>query len=403
MGMRSLLSGVRVVDLTWVGAGPFSSQLLAYLGAEVIKIESAERPDLFRRSTDPKRSGLDASTRFNSVNCNKLSVCLSLSSEKGRDLLKRLVAVSDVVTENFRPGVLQRLGLGYEVLKEINPRIVFASLSAAGQTGPESSSPGYASVFNALGGLGDQTGYPDGPPVEVRDSVDFRVGTAMTFGILAALVHRTKSGKGQSVDTSARETVASLIGESFVELALSGRAQTRNGNHRDGFAPHDVFRCRGEDSWIAIAIADDTQWRLLCRAMGNEDLAQDRRFADSAERQRNIAMLNGIISDWTRHRTPAEAEAALNAQGVAASAVNPLASLPENPHLAARGLLARVDHEILGPQYIVGPPWRTVGAPDDAPLKRAPLLGEHTEKVLTRLLHMTPDEVTALKKEGVLV
>jgi crotonobetainyl-CoA:carnitine CoA-transferase CaiB-like acyl-CoA transferase len=398
---HELLAGIRIVDLSWVGAGPFGTQLLAFLGADVVKIESAQRPDLFRRTTKPGDSGFDASTRFNSVNLNKQSIRLSLSSERGKDILRRLVAVSQVVVENFRPGVLDRLGVGYAALRQVNPRLVMASLSAAGQTGPDAASPGYASIFNAMGGLGAETGYPDGPPVEVRDSVDFRVGAATALGVVAALVHCARTGSGQWIDVSARETVATLIGESFVELALSGTGLGRQGNRREGFAPHDAYPCRGADAWVAIAVPDDAAWQRMCDAMGRAELAADSRFADRNARQQNIAALDRAVATWTRQRSPADIARVLNSHRVAASVVNGVDELLADEHLRERGLFRVVEHGVLGSQQVIGPPWRA----DDGvhvPLRAAPMLGEHTREVLSRWLGMPEAEIDDLVRDQVL-
>jgi crotonobetainyl-CoA:carnitine CoA-transferase CaiB-like acyl-CoA transferase len=396
----ALLEGVRVVDLSWVGAGPYGSQLLAFLGADVLKVESADRPDLFRRSTRPGAEGPDQSSRFNCVNLGKKSVQLNLATDVGRQILLDLVARSDVVVENFRPGVLDRLGIGYEALAAANPAVILASLSAAGQTGPDAQTPGYASVFNAMGGLGAETGYPDGPPVEVRDSVDFRTGAALALGVVMSLVRRQRTGLGEWVDVSAREAIASLIGESFLELAITGTSLGRNANARDGFAPHDVYPAEGDDRWIAIAVGDDDAWTALCGAIGQPGFAKDERFRTAQARHQNRAALDAIVSGWTSVRDPRMAAAELTAAGVAASEANRAADLIQDRGVRSRGMLQQIDHPTLGPQWIAAAPWSVDGEPPQ--VVRSPLLGEHTRGVLSEILDLTAAELDELEASGVL-
>lgn len=396
-----LLEGVRVIDLSWVGAGPYGSQLLAFLGADVIKIESAGRPDLFRRSTRPGSEGPDQSSRFNCVNLNKRSVQLDLSTPRGRELLLALVERSEVVVENFRPGVLDRLGLGFDALNTANPSIVLASLSAAGQSGPDAMTPGYASVFNAMGGLGAESGYPDGPPVEVRDSVDFRVGAALALGVLLALVRCRRTGEGEWVDVSARESIASLVGESFVELALTGQSHGRGANRREGFAPHDVYRAGGDDRWLAIAVDGDASWASLCEVMEEPQLATDQRFSTVADRSEHLAALDTIVGAWAAKQDADDAARRLSRAGVAASSANRGRDLIADPDILARGILREIEHPVLGSQWIAAAPWRDVSGDPDA-IRRSPLLGEHTREVFEEVLGIEPAELDELERSAVL-
>jgi len=394
------LTGVRVVDLTHTAAGPHAAELLAFLGAEVIKVESHRHPDLFRRVVDRPELGLDRSPRFNEVNLNKASILLNIARPEGRDVLLRLVALSDVVIENFRPGVVERLGIAYDDLVKVKPDIIMVSISSNGRRGPESEHPGYASVFNALGGLGYLTGYPDGPPTEIRDSVDLRVGTAAAFAAMAALLHRQRTGKGQYVDLSAREVVSTLIGEALVEFAATGRIPQRDGNHLGVYAPYDVYPCAGEDEWVAIAVTDDQEWAALCCAMGQEWLRDDPRFCDAVARARHREELDALVTEWTRRHTSTQAFRVLREHGVPASTVMGAHELLEDPALRERGVFRTVEHPLLGRQVVTAPPWRfRSGLPQ---LRASPTFGQDTERVLRQVVGLTEEEFRFLSEAGVI-
>lgn len=403
------LAGIRVLDFGAAYAGPYVTLLLEFLGAEVIKIESRRRPDLVRSpdallTSDPTsalRSGagaesapdiLERSVMFHDMNLGKLSVAIDLSRPEGVDAARRLAAMADVVVENFSPGVMDRLGLGYEALREARPDLVMISMSAAGATGPESDSLGFATVFNAEGGLTHLTGYPDGRPAESRDSVDLRVGATAAFAALAALLHRQATGQGQHVDLSAREAVTSEIGDELMDYTLNGRVPNRRGNRDPMFVPHSAYRCAGEDKWIAIAVASDAEWEALCVVAGRPAWAADPRFATALERAKHEDELDALIESWTRHHSQEDLTTLLQQAGVAAAPTLSTEQMFRDPHLRARGVFARVDHAVLGRRDVVGPPWQLSGTPA-AVHGPAPLLGEHTAAVLGRLLGL--DEATS--------
>ena len=255
------LQGVRVVDFTWVWAGPYATMLLAMLGAEVIKIESKSRMDLGRRvviwplsEPRPHTASINQGPAFNTLNMNKLSATINLGRAEGIDLVKRLVAVSDVVVENMRPGAMDRAGIGYEALRRVNPHLIMLSSSARGATGPESQYAGYAAVHHAVGGASQITGYADGPPSTTLGDVDLMNATASAYAIVAALYHRAQTGEGQFIDYSQCEGVSSLIGETLLDYEMNGRSPGRMGNADPFFAPHNVYPCWGVDRWLAIAV-----------------------------------------------------------------------------------------------------------------------------------------------------
>ena len=388
---RSALWGVRVLDFTNLLAGPFPCLLLGLLGAEVIKIESKVQLDAARRAPystgDPDRSPV-----FNTVNLNKLSLQLNLKQPQAIQLALSLASISDVVVENMRPGVMERLGLGYQQLRKINPTLVYASISGAGSTGPESAYPGYAPAFSALAGVGHLTGYPDGPPAEFHDSIDCRVGATAAFVILSALFQRLRTGQGQFIDLSSREAITVFTGEALMEFAMNGEVATRQGNRSPGMAPHGCYRCKGADAWVTIAVATEEEWQALCRVAGHPEWASNSRFADRALRLKNQDVLDPLIESWTRGRAPEDTTQLLQSAGVAAAASMSGRALAKDYHLAERGAWQEVHHPVLGTQTVQGPPWILSETP--ATVRSAgPVLGQHNGYVLQELLGASADEV----------
>jgi benzylsuccinate CoA-transferase BbsF subunit len=389
------LAGVRIVDSTWAAAGPYATEVAALLGAEVVKVETALYPDLFRRLVSQPDAGLDASSRFNALNMRKLGLRLNLQTRGGRDVFERLIKVSDAFMENFRPGVVERLGISYDDLTKVRPDLVMVSVSAAGRGGPHSDHPGYASIFNAMGGLGHLTGYSDGPPTEVRDSVDLRVASVAAFALMAALLHRARTGCGQWIDISGREAIASMVGDALVEYALTGSSPMREGNRSGIRAPYGVFRCRGEDAWVAIGVGSDSEWAGLCEAMERPGLNTDPRFADRLLRYERIDELETLVGTWTATLIPAEAAGRCRAAGVPASEVFGGSELLTDPHLAAREVFQELEHPLLGRQQVVRGPWLLRSG--DPPLEPAPLLGQHNEDILKDLLGYDPEEIERMR------
>ena len=398
-GARSApLSGVRVLDFTWNLAGPYCSLQLALLGAEVIKVETATNLDGMRRGQYAIDLDPDASPTFNSVNLNKLGLRLNLKRAGGVETIESLAAVSDVLVENFRTGVLDRMGIGYEALRRRNPTIIVASSSAFGGSGPESSYPGYASVFNASGGLGSLTGYEDGPPVELRDSIDLRVGAALAYAVLCALWHRERTGDGQYIDLSSVEAIAALAGSSVFEHLMTSAVPTRVGNRDARHAPHGLYRCRGDD-WIAISVGSDAEFRSLCGVMGRPGLASDPRFADGYRRLRHAAELDEVVEAWTRRRAASALTETLQHAGVAAYPAASGEMLLNDGHVRARGAWQEVEHPKMGRRAVQGLAWRST--PDGPPEARpAPLLGEHNGYILGGVLGLSSGAIGALTEAG---
>jgi len=404
---RLPLDGIRVVDMTWVWAGPYLGSLLGMLGAEVIKVESRSRPDFFRRfvvwplaDAEPEELGPNEGMMFNTVNLSKLGVALNLVRPEGIDLIKRLVAVSDVVIENMRAGILKRMGLDYEALRAVNPRIILLSSSARGGAGPEAHYAGYASVHHAVGGGTYITGHPDGPPGYAIGDVDLMNATAGAFAVVAALYHRKETGEGQFIDFSQCEGVTALIGEVLLDYQMTGRIPGRKGNSDDFMAPHNLYPCWGVDRWLAIAVETDEEFAALARVMEKPELADDSRFATAAARKRNEADLDAIISEWTRLRDRDLMARQLGEAGVAAAPSRDARDLMRDPHLRARGVFVELDHPETGPRDFVGLPWQMSGC--QPALKRSPLLGEHNDYVFGELLGLDEAEIARLKESGII-
>lgn len=405
-----VLQGIRVLEFSQFWAGPYTGETLAYFGAEVIKVESIKRPDPYRQMgstggldprliifTDPNKS-----VGFNELNLNKLSVSLDLTKPKAVELAKSIAKLSDVVVENNRPGVMDRLGLGYEAIREIKPEIIYLSASCRGATGPERNYAGFAPIFGSLGGLAEITGYADGPPAPpIGGRADIICGTANVFAIITALIYWETTGKGQYIDTSDSEVISCLIGDIFIDYALNGRVQTRHGNEDDIFTPHNCYRCQGDDEWISIAILNDEEWRAFADAIGNPDWARDDRFADALSRKKNEEELDSLISGWTINLTKYEVMDMLQKAGVAAVPSFSTKDLFNDHHLRERQVCTQIDHPVIGRLTVMNAPWRLSVTPAEV-VRHAPLLGEHNRYVFSELLGMSEKEIESLIDEQVI-
>ncbi len=397
------LTGIRVADFTWAWAGPQGSLLLSMLGAEVIKIESNARLDHARVHTLTAGSltgGIDESPVFNDLNLGKRSLTLNLKKQRARDLVKDLVPHCDIVLQNMRPGVLDKMGLGYRELSKLKPDLIMLSSSAVGATGPERTYTGYAPTFACLSGMVDISGHPDEPPIALSGSVDLRVGTASAFAVLAALIHRKRTGEGQDIDLSSTEVMSSMMGEAFVGYALNGRLPERVGNRDRTLAPQGVYRNlddAGDPQWTSIAITTDSEWDALKTVIADPQLDGES-FATSTARRTHHDELDAIIERWTEQRSNQASVQLLQAAGIAAAVVHNGKSLATDPHLAERGIYQSVEHPLLGEVKVVGPPWKLEGANVPGP---APLLGQHNDYVLKEILGLEASEIDALVKDEI--
>jgi benzylsuccinate CoA-transferase BbsF subunit len=395
------LQGVRIIDFGWVLAGPYATMLLGYLGAEIIKVESRRRIDEQRVA---HRAGLsenfDASSNFLEVNLNKRSVSINLSKPEGAALASRLVALSDVVIENMRPGVMERLGLGYRALAQVKPDIIMASISGWGSAGPLREYTAYAPCFASFSGIGHLTGYADEEPNTGTSSNDARSGTAAAFAVLMALVLRQRTGQGQYIDLSSCEALNTLIGDRMMQFMMSGESPVRSGNDAAGMAPHNCYRCKGDDKWISIAVATHGEWQSLLTAMGRPPSLDDAVYATSRGRRQNRQSLDALIEEWTRRHDAVALMEQLQRHGVAAVPSFNAEELFTNPHLLERGAISETRHPVLGIRRAIAPPWKMSATPPRI-TRTAPLLGEDNQYVLNGLLGLSEDDVQQLAEAKV--
>jgi benzylsuccinate CoA-transferase BbsF subunit len=375
------LAGVRIADFTIHAAGPFCTHLLSQLGAECIKIESRTRPDAFRKPHAVY--GRMTAATFDQVSANKLSVRLNLKQPEAVELAKKLVAISDITAESFRPGVMKRLGLGFDALCEVRPDLVMLSLSSSGQDGPDSHFAGYAPLFGAWGGLGWMSGYTDGPPVEMRHVMDHSAGLHAAVATIAALHQRRRTGHAQHVDLAAREVASAMIGDALV-LASLGLAPPRPGNADLAMAPSGVYTTAQPDRWLTLAVRDDDEWAALVRVLGGG--VADARFASAQGRLQHRDEVDALVTGWLAGRVADEAAAQLQRAGVCAHVSWHMQDVASDAHLRERGALTEVSAPGIPPRLAVGAPARFSRTHDVGLRRLTPALGQDEDYVFGELL-----------------
>lgn len=406
-GIQPPLAGIRVIDFTWAAAGPFATLMLGFLGAEVIKVESEKRLDLLRKLAQvygrakTAEVSVERSPEFNDLNLNKQGIRLDMQNPASMELVKQLVAVSDVVVANFSAGVLQRLKLDYVALRTINPSIIVASLSSGGSGGPEYQQLGYAPIFSAQGGTANLTGYADEPPVPTRGASDTISGSFLAVAVTAALNRRSRTGQGQFIDVAAIEGIAMLVGETVVDFSMTGHIAHRRGNEDDAIAPHGCYPCQGEDRWVSIVASTDVEWEALCGAIGRPAWRQEARFATALSRWEHRDELDTHLASWTRSLPPEEITTVLQKAGVAAFPVMSIQALALDPHLRERRFYDEVNHPVMGPCKVAREPWVLAETPP-SPLRPGPTLGQHEGSILQDLLGHSEAEVALLRENKVL-
>jgi crotonobetainyl-CoA:carnitine CoA-transferase CaiB-like acyl-CoA transferase len=401
---RRPLEGVRLLDLTQAWIGPYAAMLLADLGAEVIKIESHRRPDVWRQwSWDPvpmttvNADEVNASPNYNSVNLGKRSLCLDLKSPEGRDILLRLVGNADLLMENYTPRVLERFGLGYETLRARNPALVATSFCGYGKTGPLADFKANGTTIEAVAGWDHFHRYPGGEPMVMGFyQADAITGLQMAATTLVALVRRLRTGEGQAIDGSMYEAAAGYIGDALLE-AQFGLTETPFGNRDADTAPNSVFRCAGEDAWIAVSVLDDDQWRRLVEVAPSLD---DPKFARLAGRLAHLDELERGLEAWTAIQAAADLERRLQSLDIPAARVRSTHEVLGCPHLHARAWFRRLRHADVGEHLYNGAPWRFVGAALN-PHRPSPRLGEHGREILGERLGLSDAEIDTLERKGV--
>jgi len=398
--MRAL-AGIRVLDLTNVLSGPFCTLQLSLLGADVIKIENPKDGDLARKLGNVGRLNQQLmGTSFLAQNSNKKSLTLNLKSEEGRAIFKALVATADVVVENFRPDVMARLGLGYPVLAEINPRLVYCGISGFGQTGPDADKPAYDQIIQGLSGVMDTNGDERLHPLRCGFPVcDTVAGLYAAFAILAALYHRERTGKGQTIDVALVDSIMPLLGWVAANLLIGGQPPVPMGNDNFTAAPSGTFATK--DGHINIAANKQEQWEALAEVLGVEPLARDPRFRERDERKKNRRALTPLLEKKLKKRTTAEWVLALNARGVPSGAILSLEEALDQPQIRHRGTLrtVRLDDDI-GEVRLFGLAAHLDGTPGEI-TSPPPRLGAHTEGILAALGY-TPADADALREKGVI-
>jgi benzylsuccinate CoA-transferase BbsF subunit len=401
---KSPLDGIRVADFCWAWAGPYGALQLAHLGAEVIRIESNTRMCPSRQIPPwaENERGINRAGYFNQYNQGKRSLTLDLKKPEGLTLAKQLVAKSDIVIENFAAGIMDKMGLGYEVLRAVKPDIIMISLSGYGATGPEKGYVSYGPPQVALSGMSSLTGYQDGPPRQAGFSYgDPNGGVHGTFAVMCALLHRAKTGEGQYIDLSQREACAMLLPEALMDYAMNGTQPSRSGNRDPYMAPHGVFRCRGEDRWVSLAVRNDDEWRRMCKVMGRAEQATDPRFAVLAARKENEDALEQTVTAWTQERSADEVTHSLQQVGIAAYPSLDGKDMLANPHVAVRGFFVELEHPEVGKRRHLGIPWKMSRTPCEV-RRPAPCLGQDTDYVLEKVLGLSREEVSALRESEVL-
>ena len=399
------LAGLRVLDFTWVGAGALATKLLADLGADVIKIESRARPDNLRLAPPyrPGAEGLEGSGYFASRNSSKRSFALDMRQPRARELALELASQAAVVASNYRPGVMERWGLSYDVIAGINPGVVYLTMPMQGADGPNASYTGFGATISALSGLVELSGLPErrgvGTGTHFPDHVP-NPGHALV-GVLAALLVRSRTGVGQAVEVSQLESTINAIGPAVVAASLAPGPTVRTGNRAPDASPRGVFPVVGDDSSVAITCRTDAHWTTLAEVLGHREWSTDARFTSLLDRKRNEDALEALIAGATRSWDRGELVAMLRERGVPAAPVNTSRDVLEDPDLAARGYWQQVTHPVIGPISIARPPFSfgPGGRPD---LGRPPLLGEHTAEIARDLLGLSEDQIVDLVGEGVL-
>lgn len=402
------LENIRVIDLTQVRMGPQLTQWLAVMGAEVIKIETNLRQEVSKmqmakatgeqEAVDSKRVGY-----FASLNYGKKSITLNMKHPKAVGIVKELVKVSDIVAENFGKAVMEHWGLGYADLKKIKPDIVYYAGSGWGRTGPYSERPAYSPIIDAFTGIAYANSFPGGEPLGLgvrgwNDSISAQHGV---FAVLAALYHRSKTGKGQYIDLSMIEVAMSFAPEQALNYAINGKLKGPIGNQDEYMAPHGCYRCKGEDKWVAIAVSNEIEWVAFCEAIGNPDWTKNQEFNNELSRHKNQDKLDKLINDWTINFDHIEIMQKLQKAGVMAGASLNVEEVVNDPHLAERNFFVDIEYPDKTKLRRTGLPWK-LSDTSRGNYRYAPSLGEQNNYVFSELLGISNDDIQKLKEEKVI-
>ena len=384
VGLKAL-EGIKIIDLSRVLAGPFCTMLLADMGAEVIKVEIPVKGD-DSRSFPPFKEG--QGTYFINFNRNKKSIVLDLKNSSDVNKFLEIIKSMDVLVENFRPGTMEKMGLGYERIKEVNNQLIYASISGFGHYGPYKDKPGYDIIGQAVGGIMSITGWPDGPPTRTGTAIaDILAALFCTIGILSALQARSIHGKGQKVDIALVDSVVSAIGTILQIYMVEKRIPKRAGNQYDFIAPYEAFMAK--DGWFVLGVGNDNIWKKFCNTINRKDLINDDRFYINVERVKHNKELAEIIGHWTANFTVQEILSILEEKGIPAAPINNLEQIVNDPHIAiAREMIQKIVHPIAGEVKITGNPIK-MSETNPKVYASSPLLGEHTDYVINKYVNKT--------------
>jgi benzylsuccinate CoA-transferase BbsF subunit len=400
------LAGIRVTDFTWIGAGSYCTKILADYGADVVKIESINRLDSLRLTAPykDKIKGVNRSGYFADRNTSKRSVTINMKNARGVELVKKLIAQSDVVANNFTPDVMPRFGLGYEDVCKIRPDIIYLAMSMAGAQGPESKYLGYGASMGALTGIQNLMALPGREPVGTGTNFPDHIPNPChaAFAVLCALRHRRMTGEGQYLDIAQTEPTVALLGPTLLDLTVNGREQQAVGNDHPSAAPHNAYPCEGDDRWIVICAMDDEQWAALAAVLGSPAWTQDAVWQRADTRYEHRRKLDALIAAETATWKAEDLMLALQVKGVPAGVVqNAEDIVTRDMQLAHRGHWLTLDHPEMGPSIYNAGPFRSRHMPAGAS-RPAPLLGQHTQEVCAELLGLGPSEVAELQQSGAL-
>ena len=403
-GLRRALSGLSVVDFGWNITAPISAKWLADFGATVVKVESSKRTDPVRTMVPYCKgiSGINRSILFHPWNAGKYSIALDLRHPKGIDIAKRLIKWADIVVENFMPGTMEKLGLGYEELRKVNPGIIMVGASLQGQKGPHAQVGALGIAMQALTGFIYPLGWPGEPPIPIPfASTDFMTPVYIIPAVLATLDDRRRTGKGTYIDISQFEAGVSFIAPELLNYLANGQPQTRMGNHSPYASPHNAYRCKGDDRWCVIAVFSEEEWKSFCGVVGNPPWTKETRFSSLLKRKENEEELDKLVGEWTINHSPEEIMEMMQSAGVAAGIVESGKDLHEDPQLKYRHHFWTLPHSDVGEFTYDGPPFNLPETPAEVRMS-CPCLGEHTEFVCREILHMSNEEFSDMYQAGVL-
>lgn len=405
------IEGYRMLDFGTAWAGPQVGGILADMGMEVIKIETRTKLDGSRMGRPLVGADIaggdegkwpDMQPIFHGINRNKLSFTIDLKQPKSREIITRLIKISDVVLDNSSPGVMERLGLGHGSLEVIRPDIISISLTGCGESGPIRDANVYAPLIISLGGLQSMTGYygEDVPMNVMFGYGDCNASIHAAFAVLAALWHRERTGKGQHIELAECWAVTNLLGEAIMEYCMNGRIMKPKGNRHPSMSPHNTYRCKGKDKWVTIAIKKEGEWKDFCKAIGEPNWCKEERFINAFNRLRNQEELDKLITEWTVNYTPYEVMDILQQVKVAAIPVMNIEDQYTDPHFRERQIYVEVEHPLVGIEPLYANPLRLDKTPYEI-RRHAPSLGEHNDYVLGELLGMSKEEIASLQQEKV--